>query len=192
MEKRVIIGIGIFLFVSYFVWYVYSNYISTKKNYEKIFDKYFTQKYVDNLNLDSDLVKRQMIEDLLPLTKYKLKFCENKDALSDSPINKVETAFRMITTSKYSEDFDEYELASIHSILDWSNFINISRTYKNEKDPSKKEPLKEFVNKYEDKNKYFELLKLWSEGQRENAKSINEYLSKEDALKNIRNIDGLC
>jgi hypothetical protein len=186
MERRVIVGFGILLIVAVFVWYVYSNYISTKKNYEKIFDKYFTQKYIDVY--DDSTVVRQMIGDLLPLTKYKLKFCDNKDALNDSPIDSLIQAFRLIFITKYSEDFDEYELASLVAITEWNYFIQDSRVYKKEPTPEKKENLK----KYEDKNKYFDWIKSYLQSRQEFVKSRNEYLSKEDALKNIRDIDKLC
>jgi hypothetical protein len=188
MEKRLIIGIGIFLFLSYLVWYVYSNYISTKKNYEKIFDKYFTQKYVDDTDYNTNTVSRQMIENLLPITKYKLKFCDNKDALVDSPIDSIMNALRYILFTKYSEDFDDYELASIVAIREWSTFISTSRSYKSEQKPETKENLK----KYEDKTKFFDYTKKYIENLKESAKTNNEYLSKEDALKSIRDIDKLC
>jgi hypothetical protein len=188
MDIRVIIGIGILLFIAILVWYVYSNYISTKKNYEKIFDEYFTQKYVDNNDYNTNTVSRQMIESLLPITKYKLKFCDNKDALVDSPIESIMKALRYILFTKYSEDFDEYELASIVAIREWVTFISTSRSYKSEQKPETKENLK----KYEDKTKFFDYTKNYIENLKENAKTNNEYLSKEDALNKIRDVDKLC
>ena len=97
-NKRMIIGGVILVIIAVFAWYVYTNYISTKKNYEKIYDKYYNKKFMmDNKNSAmNSIVSRKMIADLLPATKYKLKFCDNKDVFSDSTIYTLFRAFIIV------------------------------------------------------------------------------------------------
>lgn len=195
-NKRMIIGGVILVITAVFIWYVYTNYISTKKNYEKIYNKYYNKKFMmDNKNSDGNIIVRQMIADLLPVTKYKLKFCDNKDALADSPINVLIQAFDIVTATKYSEDFDKYELGSLSLISKWVGFmvfgiINLSEQEKN-KPVNKKfeEAIEKFLS-----DKFYALDEITKnrEGDIEGSKISGTYLSKEDALKKIRDLDKLC
>ena len=189
--KRMIIGGVILVITAVFVWYVYTNYISTKKNYEKIYNKYYNKKFMmDNKNSDPNRITRQMIADLLPQTKYKLKFCDSsKDALADSPINVLIQAFGIVSTTKYSEDFDKYELGSLSLISKWemvSRIINLQKSEENKQ-------LIEYVEQTLSRDKFSyldEITKNREEGI-EGNKIAGRYISKEDALKEIREMNRL-
>jgi hypothetical protein len=196
-NKRMIIGGVILVITAVFIWYVYTNYISTKKNYEKIYNKYYNKKFMmDNKN--SSIVSRQMIADLLPATKYKLKFCDNKDAISDSTINTLFKAFIIVLQSKYSEDFDKYELGTLRLIYDWPMKTSTVDRVLSFTDEQKIKPenkgIIEHVEKILSQDK-FALLDEMENNRKasiEYEKNSNNYLSKEDALKKIREIEGLC
>ncbi len=189
-----IIGAVILIIVAIFIWYMYTLYISTKKNYEKIYTKYYNKKFMIDNKDSKDRIVRQMISDLLPATKYKLKFCDDKNALEDSPIDVLIQAFGIVSTTKYSEDFDKYELGSISLISGWKIVSTIINYSDEEKNKPENKPIIEEIEKKLSQNKFLFLDQITNSREEsiENSKKNDTYLSKEDALKKIRDLDKLC
>jgi hypothetical protein len=193
-KKHMIIGAVILIIVAIFIWYMYTLYISTKKNYEKIYTKYYNKKFMIDNKDSKDRIVRQMISDLLPATKYKLKFCDDKNALEDSPIDVLIQAFGIVSTTKYSEDFDKYELGSISLISGWKIVSTIINYSDEEKNKPENKPIIEEIEKKLSQNKFLFLDQITNSREEsiENSKKNDTYLSKEDALKKIRDLDKLC